>query len=135
MKSPIILLVEDNEDDMYLTRRALSKAGLKSVFDVTDGQEAVDYIQGGRKYSDRTVWPFPDIILLDLKIPEISGHEVAEWIKSRPEYDSCLVYILSSSGETRDRDRAIASSQGYFVKPLTAAHIETICQHFQDTES
>jgi CheY-like chemotaxis protein len=129
MKSPVILLVEDDEDDRYLAKRALARAGLRDVFDAVNGQEAINYILGNSPFCDRTAYPFPHIILLDLKIPVVNGHEVAEWIKTRPELNSCLVYVLSSSGEPRDRNRASVSSHGYFVKPLTAANITTICQH------
>jgi len=119
-----ILLVEDDEDDRFLTERVLRKAGLKISFHASDGQVAVDYLSGEGKYADRNTYPIPDIALLDLKIPEITGHQVLEWINTQEHLKRCRVYILSSSGEVRDRQRAEAArAAGYFVKPLTEQNI------------
>ena len=124
---PRILLVEDSEDDRYLTERALSKAGLKTVYNAVDGQVAINYLLGEGAFAERGLYPLPDIVLLDLKLPEISGHQVLEWMSTRPELKAIRVYILSSSGEARDRERAEAAhAAGYFVKPLTAEHIAQI---------
>jgi CheY-like chemotaxis protein len=130
---PYILLVEDDEDDRFFAERTLGKAGLKSVFHVATGQAAVDYLSGERGFADREKFPLPDIILLDLKIPEISGHQVLEWVKAQPQLGTIAVYILSSSGEISDRTRATAANAaGYFVKPLTGQNVETVLRKFQE---
>lgn len=122
-----ILLVEDSEDDRFLTVRVLSKAGLDTVQHVEDGRMALAYLKGDGEYADRSRHPKPDVVLLDLKIPEFSGHEVLEWINTQPELQDCPVFILSSSGEARDRDRAAAANAaGYFVKPLMAENVAEI---------
>lgn len=122
-----ILLVEDSEDDRFLTVRVLSKAGLDTVQHVEDGRMALAYLNGDGEYADRSRHPKPDVVLLDLKIPEFSGHEVLEWINTQPELRDCPVFILSSSGEARDRDRAAAANAaGYFVKPLMAENVAEI---------
>lgn len=122
-----ILLVEDSEDDRFLTVRVLSKAGLDTVQHVEDGRMALAYLNGDGEYADRSRHPKPDVVLLDLKIPEFSGHEVLEWINTQPELQDCPVFILSSSGEARDRDRAAAANAaGYFVKPLMAENVAEI---------
>ena len=134
--NPHILLVEDNDDDRYFSQRALAKAGLKSVFHVGDGQAAIDYLSGQKAYADRTKFPLPDIVFLDLKIPEINGHQVLEWIRTQPSLDRCLVYILSSSGEASDRARAAAANvTDYFVKPLTAGNIALILERLKGPAS
>jgi CheY-like chemotaxis protein len=116
-----ILLVEDDADDRFFTERTLDKAGLKSVVHVTDGRVAIDYLSGQGAYADRQMYPLPEIILLDLKMPRIDGHQVLEWIQHQPALAGVAVYVLSSSGEVRDRDRAaLAQASGYFVKPFTA---------------
>lgn len=126
-REPRILLVEDDEDDRYLTERALAKAGLKTTYNAVDGRVAIDYLLGEGSFADRERHPLPDFVLLDLKLPEISGHQVLEWMSTRPELKDCHVYILSSSGEARDRDRAAkAQAAGYFVKPLTVENIAQI---------
>lgn len=128
---PNILLVEDDEDDRYLAERALAKAGLRSIFHAGTGQVAIDYLSGQKAYADREKFPLPEVVFLDLKIPEINGHQVLEWIKTQPSLAACSVYILSSSGEERDRRRAMAAhAADYFVKPLTAQHISTVMARF-----
>ena len=125
MTAPLnILLVEDDEDDCYLAERALHKAGLKLAFHAPDGRVAVDYLSGEGKFADRTTYPLPDVVLLDLKIPEITGHQVLEWMNTQEHLKACRAYILSSSGEVRDRERAeAAKAADYFVKPLTGENI------------
>ena len=125
--NPRILLVEDDDDDFFLTRRELVKAGIKEVFHVGDGRSALDYLEGRGAFSKRDIHPLPDIVLIDLKIPEMSGHEVLAWIKSQPPLAKLKTFVLSSSGEERDRERALqAGVRGYFVKPLSSADAATL---------
>ena len=76
---PAVLLAEDNEDDLFLSSRVLAKASLQTVHHVADGREAIDYLAGRGPYADRVRHPLPDILLLDLKMPGHTGHEVLEW--------------------------------------------------------
>jgi CheY-like chemotaxis protein len=123
----IVLLVEDSDDDRFFALRALKKAGFVNVRHVEDGQVAVHYLGGEGKYADRVAFPLPAVILLDLKIPELNGHQVLEWIDAQPNLTGCLAYILSSSGEQQDRDRAAAAhADGFFIKPLTQDNISEI---------
>jgi CheY-like chemotaxis protein len=116
-----ILLVEDNEDDKFFTMRTLAKAGLTQVFHAADGQAAIAYLSAQGEYADREKFPLPEIVLLDLKMPGIDGHEVLEWARTQPALAGVALYALSSSGEVRDRQRAaLAHASGYFVKPFTA---------------
>lgn len=124
MKSPVtVLLAEDNEDDLFLSQRVLEKVGIAPAH-VANGKDAIDYLAGRGEYADRRRHPLPEVMLLDLKMPFFSGHEVLEWMRARPELSGVKVYVLTSSGETRDRERAEkAGAQGYIVKPLTPAHL------------
>ena len=125
--APKILLVEDDEDDLFLTARILRKAGIADVYRVGDGRTALEYLSGFGPFAHRELHPLPDVVLIDLKIPEINGHKVLEWIGNRAELSALRCYVLSSSGEQRDRERACASGiAGYFVKPLTADDITAI---------
>src|SRR5258708_5020362 len=84
-KQPI-LLVEVNDDDVFFMKRALKEAGLENpVHRVGDGQEGVDYLAGKGPFSDRSRYPAPALVLLDLQMPKKTGLEVLEWIKTRPE--------------------------------------------------
>jgi two-component system response regulator len=128
MKSPVTVLVaEDDEDDLFLSKRVLAKAGVAPVFCVRDGKEAMDYLAGRGAYEVRADHPLPEVLLLDLKMPAFSGHEVLEWLRTQPELGNLKVYVLTSSDEPRDRSRAQAAGAcGYFVKPLAPIHLRTI---------
>jgi len=118
-----ILLVEDNEDDAYLMTRALRTAEIDSpVHVVTDGEQAVNYLRGSGRFADRTEFPLPGLVLLDLKLPRVSGFEVLEWIQKELSLPQLVVVVLSSSGETRDVNMAYRfGARSYLVKPPTAA--------------
>ncbi len=122
-----VLLAEDNEDDLFLTQRVLRKAGIGPVFHAADGREAKQYLEGVGEYADRASYPLPEVVLLDLKMPEFTGHEVLEWVRAQPALSGLRVYVLTSSDEGRDRERVEkAGVQGYYVKPLTPEQVAEI---------
>src|SRR5207245_10167305 len=83
---PVILLAEDSEDDVILIERAFRKAKIMAPqMAVRDGEEAICYLSGFGRFSDRTQFPFPDLFLLDLKLPIRDGFEVLRWIQTQPE--------------------------------------------------
>lgn len=116
-----ILLVEDEEHDVFFMRRAMTKAGLPPPVHVaTNGQDAVDYLSGAGEYSDREKFPLPTCTFLDLKLPFIHGFEVLEWVRMQPDLQKVCVFILSASAEESDRRRAAElGATGYLVKPPT----------------
>lgn len=117
----IIFLMEDDEDDAFIMKRAMSKANLNPpIHTARDGGEAIDYLSGAGKYADRASHPLPHFIFLDLKLPYVSGFEVLEWIRNQPTLHQMEVFILTSSPEARDRQRAEQlGASGYLVKPPT----------------
>lgn len=118
---PVILLAEDDENDVFFMRRSLRKAALDlPLHVVTNGQEAVDYLGGVGKFNDRGHYPLPSVILLDLKMPFLTGFEVLAWIRAQCSLKSIPVIILTSSSEERDRQKAEQlGAKAYFVKPPT----------------
>jgi CheY-like chemotaxis protein len=77
-----ILLVDDSHSDAILLTRALKRAGLEeSVIHIHDPREALAYLRGEDRYSDRDRFPLPDILLLDLKMPEIDGFQMLRWAR------------------------------------------------------
>jgi CheY-like chemotaxis protein len=127
---PTILLVEDNEDDVFMMRRALRQADVHNPLKVvTDGQQALDYISGAREYANREQHPLPFIIFLDLKLPYLDGFEVLSWMRRQRTLDSIVVIVLTSSGEPRDQERAYAmGARSYLVKPPTPGKLTEIFQ-------
>jgi CheY-like chemotaxis protein len=114
-----ILQVEDDENDVFFLRRALEKAGLAhDLFHVQDGQEAVEYLSGHAPFEDRTKYPFPDLLLLDLKMPRMNGFDVLAWLRAHPELKGPPVVVLSSSNQEEDVKRAYALGASDFqTKP------------------
>ncbi|RJP93697.1 MAG: response regulator [Desulfobacteraceae bacterium] len=116
-----ILLVEDNPMDVELIIDAFKEARLTNKIQVArNGNEALGFLFGEGKYTDRNQYPLPDIVLLDLKMPGIDGHEVLRKIKTTEILKRLPVIILTSSNE--EGDRAMSYDRGansYLVKPVS----------------
>ncbi|MHB1311482.1 MAG: response regulator [Gemmatimonadaceae bacterium] len=116
----MILLIEDNPDDQELTLRALRQSNIANpVKIIADGAAAIDYLLRQGPYADSALSPRPRVVLLDLKLPKVSGLEVLRTIRENPSTRMLPVVVLSSSAEERD----IAESYGrgansYVRKPL-----------------
>ena len=95
---PLILLVEDFPDDVKLLREALEKANINNpVREVWDGEGAMAYLKGEEKYENRELFPLPELILLDLDLPKLSGLEVLRWIHDQPQLRSVRIVVLINS--------------------------------------
>lgn len=117
----IILLVEDNPMDVILTLDAFKEAKLKNVINVArNGEEALDYLFGKGKYADRILYPMPNLVLLDLKMPGIDGFEVLRQIKCTNNLRRIPVIILTSSKEESDRTLSYDNgANSYLMKPVS----------------
>lgn len=103
MKSKYILLVEDNPDDEELTLMGLKSSGvINEVVVVRDGEEALQFLLAEGQYKDRSAEAVPAVILLDLKLPKLSGLEVLERLRANPLTKCIPVVILTSSSEEED---------------------------------
>src|SRR3954470_20990750 len=103
MNRKIILLVEDNANDEYLTLRALKKYNVANdVVVAHDGVEALDYLFGAGDYAGRDIKDLPLVVLLDLKLPKVDGLEVLRQIRANEHSRLLPVVILTSSNEERD---------------------------------
>jgi CheY-like chemotaxis protein len=113
-----ILLVEDNPDDLALMMRALKRAQVANpVHTVTTGGDAIRYLKGEGQFADRKRFPLPYLILLDLKLPEVPGLEVLQWIRTNLDF-AVVVVVLSSSAEAQDVITAAKRHcNSYLVKP------------------
>jgi CheY-like chemotaxis protein len=112
-----ILYVEDEEADVFLFQRACKKAGLESpVNAVSDGQIAIDYLSGTGGFGDRRQHPMPTLILLDLKLPRLSGFEFLDWLRRQPKLRTLVVVVFSSSADPRDVQRAYELGANSFIQ-------------------
>ena len=103
MDNRTILLVEDNLDDVELTIRALKRNNIKNeVTVVNNGAEALDFLFGKGKFSDRDLSNMPTVILLDLKLPKVDGLEVLRQLRANERTRYLPVVILTSSKEEQD---------------------------------
>ncbi len=103
MNKKIILLVEDNQDDEELKLMAFEQSGINSEVEVVrDGAEALDYLFGTGSHAERDISNKPAVILLDLKLPKISGLEVLRRLRKDERTQYLPVVVLSTSKEDRD---------------------------------
>jgi len=116
----IILLVEDDENDVMLLKRAFTKAGFKDNLRVVrNGTDAMSYLSGKGIYKDRDQYPLPFLVLLDLKMPGISGFEVLQWARKDPNLKRLLIVVLTASNLQTDVDHAYElGANSYLVKPI-----------------
>ena len=134
-----ILLVEDEENDVFFMKRAAKKNGILNPLQVAhDGQEAIDYLGGIGAYADRERFPLPGLVLLDLKLPRVMGFDVLKWIRKQAELQGLVVIVLTSSNLGSDIDMAyLLGANSFLVKPAAdrlAEMISTIKHHFFDLD-
>ena len=129
-----ILIVEDEESDVLLMRLAMKKAGVSNPIQVAaNGKEALDYFQGTGKFARRADFPLPSLVLLDLKLPDVTGLEVLKWMRERLHFKPMIVIMLSSSKETRDVQAAYRwGANAYVAKPPSVEKRLVLAQAIKD---
>ena len=112
----VVLLADDNEDDVLALRHALRRAGIEVPLHVVgDGEEAIAYLRGVGKFSNRAEFPLPDLFLLDLRMPKLDGFEVLEWLRQQPSLAPLRTIVLTASDDVFDVDRAFALGANSFL--------------------
>ena len=119
-KTVTILLVEDDDGHARLLERNLRRGGMANkLMRVADGREAVDYVSRMPPYQDAAQYPFPSLILLDVRMPRMDGFEVLALLKRDPELMKIPVIMLTSTDNQKEINRAYAlGANGYVVKPV-----------------
>jgi CheY-like chemotaxis protein len=136
-KGLVILLAEDDDDDVILVRRPCEHLGLTEQFMVVhDGEEVVAYLEGQGPYADREAYPAQDILLLDYRMPRLSGLGVLCWLRNEPRFESLPVVLLSSAFsaaqiETASRMRVACCSKLVACSAMMEALEESIHTAFR----
>jgi CheY-like chemotaxis protein len=123
-----ILLVEDDADHAAIFGHVWKGAFPKTpIQGVSDGQEAVDYLAGRGPFRDRAKHPVPFVVVLDLKLPKLSGLDVLAWMRGQTAFQALPAVLLSSSQEASDMTRAAAlGANHYFAKPVGLSGLRQI---------
>ncbi|WP_414664351.1 response regulator [Horticoccus sp. 23ND18S-11] len=125
MESRSVLIVEDDEDDFFLTQRAVRKVFAGPIVHLESGRAAIEYlVQRGTG----TAPAGSDLVFLDLKMDDGGGLEVLDWVRMHAGPHVPRIFVLTGSNEPRDRERVRLSgvAAGYIVKPLGPEHLAEI---------
>lgn len=124
----LVLYAEDDENDAFFMQRAFAKLGRSDALRIVrDGKQALEYLAGTGAFADRAKHPSPALVLLDVKMPRMSGLEVLRWLRASPAHDRIPVVMFTSS--TQDADLTTSRQIGanaYIVKPANADHLAAL---------
>jgi CheY-like chemotaxis protein len=114
-----ILIVEDDKNDQFLITSTLQKIGVTEPIQVVgDGAEAIAYMKGEGKYSDRKKFAYPTFVMTDLKMPRVDGFGVLEFLKSNPQWAVIPTVVFSASKDLDDIKKSyMLGASSYLVKP------------------
>ncbi len=120
MERKTILIADDDRHDAELIKRVFKQSRiLNSLQTVSDGEEAIAYLNGDGKFGERIAYPYPVLLLLDLKMPKKSGFDVLEWLHGRPKAKDLAVVVLTVVTDTKDINRAYKlGANSFLMKPL-----------------
>lgn len=123
----IILVAEDDENDTFLLERAFRKNGIDLPVHVCrNGEEAMAYLRGDGIFADRDQYPFPRVLITDLKMPKCGGFELLTWLQEHPQCSMIPKIVLTASAEEQDVVRAYQlGANCYFQKPRD---FQTLCE-------
>jgi CheY-like chemotaxis protein len=114
-----ILLAEDDPNDVLLLKIAFKQAEVRNpLFVAKDGQEVIDWLQGNGTFANRSEYPLPCLLILDLKMPRKSGMDVLRWLRREPALNCLPTIVLSSSAHRYDVGRAYElGANAFVIKP------------------
>jgi CheY-like chemotaxis protein len=127
-KELVFLVAEDDSIDLELLMHSVDHSDLVvNVQVVCDGEEAIEYLLGKGKFAERQVFPFPHVVVVDLKMPRMDGLDVLRWIRRHPKFAGLPVIILSGSGLEKDVDAAYRlGANSYFTKPYELEKLQEL---------
>jgi CheY-like chemotaxis protein len=129
-----ILLVDDDANDVVLVTRAFTAIESDDqIQHAEDGEDAVAYLQGEGKYADRDTFPLPSLVLLDLKLPRMTGFEVLGWVRSQASLKRLPIVVVTSSNVRNDVNYAYElGANSYVTKPNNLAALTIIMRTIRD---
>lgn len=115
-----ILVADDSDNDVFMLKSRCKLARLANpIFSVPNGNVAIAYLKGEGIYKNRAEYPYPILLLLDLKMPVKDGFEVMEWIKANPEHHHLPVIVLSAFGAVHQISRCYRlGARNFLMKPI-----------------
>lgn len=129
----LILIADDNENDAWAVGRTLRTAGVKNpLTTVSDGVEVIAWFKGQGKYWDRKKFPIPGVLLLDLKMPRISGFAVMEWLNDQQEVrNHTLVVVLTGLENIENMQRAYSlGARSFLTKPCQVENVRKLVRGY-----
>ena len=132
--SPTILVVDDDPNDLMLLQSAFQAAGVTSrIQAASSGDEAIAYLSGEGKFSDRSAYGYPDIVITDVKMPNGDGFAVLGHFKQNPEWAVIPTVVLSGSQDNDDIKKAyLLGASAYHVKPSSATALRVLIRALHD---
>jgi CheY-like chemotaxis protein len=129
-----ILIVEDSARDAEAFTVLLRSMGiLNPIVSVNDGARAIAYFRGDGEFADRTKFPFPGVVLLDLRMPGMDGFDVLEWLRDKEHLKQMLVVALSAYDGVREVTHAYAlGAKSFLLKPCGQADLENLIKSYPD---
>ena|SRR5215469_9753968 len=130
--SKAVLIAEDSDDDAMAIRAALRNAGVTLPLRfVTDGSSVIAYLKGAREYVDREIFPLPNVLLLDLKMPRLDGFQVMEWLKTQKQFHDLLIVVLSGMGELSNiREAYMLGARSFLIKPIRVTDVRNVMRAY-----
>ena len=125
-----VLIVDDDVNDRFLLQRSLLQFnGSLHVCEAEDGEEAIRYLNGAGKFSDRKQFPFPTFIFTDLKMPKLDGFAVMDHLKKNPQWAVIPTLVFSASNDADDVKKAfLCGACAYHVKPASIEERDALCR-------
>ena len=132
-RSKNILVADDSEGDFFMLRKAFDRAGFVHMLRrVRNGLEAVAYITGQPPFSDRSRWPFPDLLILDLNMPKLTGLDVIAFLRRRPHFKLPIIIISGCVFAAEEQRANWLGAAHCFAKPIDFEGLLALAQTVHD---
>jgi CheY-like chemotaxis protein len=131
-KEPVILLVDDSDSDIALLQQAFTKAGMhRPIQVVRDGVDAMSYLLGRGEFADRSHYPMPSILIIDVNMPRLNGLELLTWLRTQPDFNHLMIIVLTGDARIEAVNHAYhLGANSYLQKPMRHEDLVDLVQCF-----